>query len=166
MAVKPVLRALQALGSPNPELRTLQMAKSGPLKTDQDFYIIKAPFPPLLMSRDTKEGVGAGQTVGKTKEGYAGRVWDAGKLATAIKAITGVLEVGLFVGANGTQAEKLKGQGNAIGQHEVPDGVDGAVAGPMGGEGIMATQGGQKPVACYFGMQDGSVKVRKAPSET
>lgn len=141
------------------------MAKSGPLKTDQDFYIVKAPFPPLLMSRDTQPGVGAGQTMGKTKEGLEGRVWDAGKLATAIKSITGVLEVGLFVGANGTQAEKLKGQGQAIGHLDVPEGVDGAVAGAMGGEGIMATQGGQKPVACYFGLQDGTVRVRKAPSE-
>ena len=52
IAVKPVLRALRALGSPNPELRVLNQAKTGPLKTDQDNYIVKAPFPPLLMQRD------------------------------------------------------------------------------------------------------------------
>lgn len=86
MAVKPVLKALRALGSPNPELRTLSLLKAGPLKTDQDFYIIKAPFPPLLMSADIKSengestDLGEGQTTGMTKGGLEGRVWEAGKL--------------------------------------------------------------------------------------
>lgn len=165
IAVKPVLQALRALGSPNPELRILQVAKSGPLKTDQDFYIIKAPFPPLLTQRDvTSENHGSGETMGKTSEGLDGRVWEVGRLATAIKAITGVLEVGLFVGVSGTEMEKLKGQGNPVAAEELPKSVVGAVAGATTGEGMMASQGGQKPVAAYFGMKDGSVSVRTAPT--
>jgi ribose 5-phosphate isomerase A len=84
------------------------LEKSGPLKTDQGFYIVDAPFPTAL---------------------EAGLV-DA--LAKKIRDITGVLEVGLFCGFDGIEAElneEAKGRG-------------------------------QKPVAVYFGMEDGSVKLR------
>ena len=54
-------------------------------------------------------------------------------LSKAIKAITGVLDVGLFCGRDGIEASE-KGGGTVY--------------------------GGQKPVAVYFGMQDGSVEVR------
>lgn len=47
--------------------------------------------------------------------------------------IEGVLSVGLFVGMNGLKAERM---------------------------GMRA--GGQKPVAAYFGMEDGSVVVRNS----
>lgn len=59
--------------------------------------------------------------------------WEVEALAKEIKLIQGVLEVGLFVGRNGVQV---------------------AADGEAGG--------GQKPVAAYFGMEDGSVEVRQA----
>lgn len=75
----------------------------------------------------TKSDVAAGQD-GSGKGG----VWEVNQLAQAIKAIAGVLEVGIFSGLTGPQA---------------------AAAGGLGG---------QRPVAAYFGMPDGSVAVRKA----
>ena len=62
-------------------------------------------------------------------------VWEVEDLARAIKQITGVLEVGLFCGQTGPQVKAAGGSG-----------------------------GGQKPVAAYFGMEDGSVTSRKAKS--
>lgn len=59
--------------------------------------------------------------------------WDVDTLARDIKLIEGVLSVGLFVGENGVQAANSG-----------------------------ASRGGQKPVAAYFGMEDGSVVVRNA----
>jgi len=70
-----------------------------------------------------------------TADGEEGTVWGVTELAAAIKSITGVLEVGIFSGMNGPEARRMGGQG------------------------------GQKPVAVYFGMEDGSVKVRRAPGE-
>lgn len=46
--------------------------------------------------------------------------------------------MGLFVGRNGVQAQQDGGKGK---------------------------KGGEKPVAAYFGMEDGSVQVRKAEGE-
>lgn len=100
------------------------MTKAGPLQTDQGFYIIDAPFPPLLSSSDVKAGKD-----GSGKDG----IYDVATLAAKIKAITGVLEVGLFFGEDGDEAAK----------RGVP--------------------GGQRPVAVYFGLEDGEVKVRTAP---
>lgn len=65
-------------------------------------------------------------------KGEAGK-WDVETLAREIKLLEGVLSVGLFVGQNGFQAQKAGLQ-----------------------------KGGQKPVAAYFGMEDGSVQVRNA----
>ncbi|KAK5008657.1 ribose-5-phosphate isomerase rki1 [Cryomyces antarcticus] len=123
MAARTVITALRALGSPATKVRSGILAKAGPLKTDQDFFIVDAPFKPLLTASDVRNGQD-----GSGKDG----VWDIETLCQKIKMISGVLEVGLFVGKNGyeTQAE--------------------------GG------QGGQKPVAAYFGMADGSVEVRRA----
>lgn len=59
-------------------------------------------------------------------------MWEVDQLAARIKEITGVLEVGLFHGKNGFQAQAEGGEG------------------------------GQKPVAVYFGSEDGEVKVRHA----
>lgn len=115
-----VLLALKVLGSVKPFIRLNPLAKSGPLKTDQGFFIIDAPFPkPLLLSTD--DGLG---------DGVDGS-WRVVELAKKIKDITGVLEVGLFCGYDGIEAteQKLK-------------------------------VGGQKPVAVYFGMEDGSVETR------
>ena len=100
------------------------MAKAGPIKTDQDFFIVDAPFPhPLLISEDlspTRKGDGEG--------GH----WEVEQLARAIKDINGVLAVGIFCGPTGPEAQ---------------------AAGVVGG---------QRPIACYFGMADGSVLVREA----
>jgi ribose 5-phosphate isomerase A len=100
------------------------MSKAGPVKTDQDFYIIDAPFPePLLIAEDLANG--------KVGDGENG-VWEVEKLARTIKDINGVLAVGLFCGPTGPEAK---------------------AAGVVGG---------QRPIACYFGMPDGSVTLRRA----
>lgn len=114
---------LKELGSSNPLIREGNIAKTGPIKTDQDFFIIDAPFPPLL----TAEDVAAGKD-GTGKNG----IWQVELLADKIRQIHGVLEVGIFSGRTGPQA---------------------SAAGTIGGE---------KPVACYFGMEDGTVTVRQA----
>lgn len=111
------------MGSVKPVIRHNAAAKEGPLKTDQGFFIIDAPFPPML----TKTDIEAGKD-GSGKDG----IWEVEELAQMIKAIPGVLEVGIFCGLTGLQAQ-------AVG-----------------------SIGGQKPVAAYFGMPDGSVTVRKA----
>jgi len=134
------------------------------MKTDQDFFIIDAPFPPLLTKRDvesggnvdlsivtsqrgdeegkggelsldkeaTFKGVKAAGSAAKIGSGQGGK-WNVLELSKAIKSITGVLEVGIFAGLDGVEAEE------------------------------QAVHGGQKPVAVYFGMTDGTVKVRTAP---
>jgi len=100
------------------------MAKAGPIKTDQDFFIIDAPFPhPLLIAEDVAKG-----EVGNGEDGK----WEVEKLARAIKDINGVLGVGIFCGPTGPEAQ---------------------AAGVVGG---------QRPIACYFGMADGSVTLRRA----
>ncbi|KAF2755441.1 ribose 5-phosphate isomerase [Pseudovirgaria hyperparasitica] len=117
-----VIAALKALGSSNPVVRDDYMAKAGPIRTEQYFFIIDAPFPTLLTTGDAaKDPNGGDGTDGK---------WEVGKLSRAIKKITGVLEVGLFCGMDGVEATRA------------------------------GLTGGQKPVAVYFGLQDGSVKVR------
>jgi ribose 5-phosphate isomerase A len=118
-----VIRKLEELGSVDPAIRASATAKEGPLKTDQGFFIIDAPFKPLLIKADIE----AGQD-GSGKDG----VWAVDVLARKINEITGVLEVGIFQGLTGPQA---------------------SAAGDVGG---------QRPVAAYFGMADGSVSVRKA----
>jgi hypothetical protein len=138
-----VIGELRQLGSPQPFIREgstfsrpwlvtcLQgkglTSKAGPIKTDQDFFIVDAPFPQLLIASD----VAAGKD-GSGKDG----VWEVQALTKAIKQIPGVLEVGIFHGLTGPEATKY------------------------------GVKGGQRPVACYFGMQDGTVTVRKAPSKT
>jgi ribose 5-phosphate isomerase A len=123
IAAHRVILKLKELGSIDPAIRASASEKEGPLKTDQDFFIIDAPFPPLLIKAD----IAAGQD-GNGKDG----VWAVEVLARKIREIAGVLEVGIFHGLTGPQA---------------------AAAGGVGGE---------RPVAAYFGMADGSVSVRKA----
>lgn len=144
IAYNNVLGSLRALGCPDPRLRRVKAAdKEEPLRTDQNFLLLMAPFPPLATNEDPqpKETDQA-----KTKDGQTGRVWNAEKLSTAIKMIPGVLDVGLFVGFNGLEALKRSGG------KRLQDPIVG--------------QAGQKPVAMYFGMQDGSVKERKAPDSS
>ena len=130
-----VAAALRMLGSTGPKLRTTLLEKSGPLKTDQDFYILDAPFPPLLTSADVAAGKGKG-------DGSDG-TWEVNNISRAIKGLTGVLEVGIFAGLNGIDAQALRENDQST----------------------KAVKGGQKPVAVYFGMQDGSIKVRTAEGE-
>ncbi|KIW90750.1 ribose 5-phosphate isomerase A [Cladophialophora bantiana CBS 173.52] len=128
-AARQVMKRLRMLGSRStagvgPMIREGHLAKAGPVKTDQDFFIVDAPFPhPLLIAEDlTPERPGDGEN------GY----WEVEQLARAIKDINGVLAVGLFCGPTGPEAE---------------------AAGVIGG---------QRPIACYFGMTDGTVSVRSA----
>ncbi|KAB8342777.1 hypothetical protein FH972_022375 [Carpinus fangiana] len=135
MASSYVIAALKALGSPDPQVRLMNTGTQSPgnvgpspMKTDQNFWIVMAPFPPLLTSKDAS----AAGTEGKTTEGLTGKLWEVSQLASAIKSIPGVLDVGIFTGVNGPEAQAQEGQG------------------------------GQKPIAAYFGMSDGTVKVRTA----
>jgi ribose 5-phosphate isomerase A len=130
-----VAAALRTLGSTDPKLRTTLLEKSGPLKTDQDFYIIDAAFPQLLTKKDVENGKGKG-------DGSDG-TWEVNNIAKAIKSLTGVLEVGIFSGLNGLDAQELRAKSGEK----------------------SAVSGGQVPVAVYFGMQDGSVIVRTADGE-
>jgi ribose 5-phosphate isomerase A len=116
-----VLRELEIIGSKSPKIREHSLAKTGPIQTDQSFYIIDAPFETLL----TPEDVAAGKD-GSGKNGS----WEVSVLAERIKKITGVLEVGLFYGMDGDEAQAA------------------------------GLKGGQKPVACYFGTADGGVSVQ------
>ncbi|MCJ1311833.1 ribose-5-phosphate isomerase rki1 [Agyrium rufum] len=133
LSLHTVLASLRHLGSNNPEVRTGTQSKSGPLKTDQDNFIVDAPFLPLLIPSDIKNS-NSSHPAHKGMEGRGddGR-WEVETLAKEIKLIEGVLSVGVFSGENGPQVLS------------------------RGGE-----TGGQKPVAAYFGMQDGSVEVRRA----
>ena len=125
-ARNPVLAELRRLGSSGPFVREGHISKAGPIKTDQDNFIVDAPFPTLLLPVDSKKD----QTSEGKREGGA---WEVMELAKQIKQIEGVLSVGLFAGLNGVQAM-------ASGKRA----------------------GGQKPIAAYFGMEDGSVRVREA----
>lgn len=60
-------------------------------------------------------------------------VWEVHQLGRRLKRIVGILEVGLFHGRNGIQVTNSGEEG-----------------------------GGQKPVAAYFGMENGEVEVRMA----
>ncbi|CAF9917720.1 ribose-5-phosphate isomerase rki1 [Imshaugia aleurites] len=129
LAVTTVISALKRLGSSAPFVREGHIQKAGPIKTDQDNFIIDAPFPSLLLYTDIEQAAkqGVKELKGQGEDGQ----WEVQALAKEIKALEGVLSVGLFVGENGLQA-KAKGK----------------------------IAGGQKPVAAYFGMEDGSVAVR------
>lgn len=79
----------------------------------------------------------------KDEKKWAGeKGWTPGTLARAIGSITGVLEVGLFTGVDGVEAAEAEERDEREGR------------------GRRGRVGGEKPVACYFGMEDGSVEVR------
>ena len=92
--------------------------------TDNGCWIIDAPFKPLLMASDLKEG--------QKGDGEDG-VWEVHQLGRRLKRIVGVLDSGLFHGRNGVEVTSAGEEG-----------------------------GGQKPVAAYFGMENGEVQVRTA----
>lgn len=60
-------------------------------------------------------------------------IWEVHNLGRRLKRTVGILEVGLFHGRNGLQVEAAGEEG-----------------------------GGQKPVAAYFGMENGEVEIRMA----
>ena len=127
-SIQVVLNELRDLGSTSPAVREGHINKAGPIKTDQDNFIIDAPFPtPLLIAKETSSAVEGLE--GKGEKG----LWGVEHLERELKLIEGVLSVGLFCGRNGAQA-RAEGK----------------------------SKGGQKPVAAYFGMEDGSVKRRVA----
>ncbi|KAL8714316.1 MAG: hypothetical protein Q9220_001647 [cf. Caloplaca sp. 1 TL-2023] len=136
LASRVVLHKLRSLGSKDPAIRTGQLQKAGPIKTDQDNFIVDAPFPnPLILPTDIAKANSLHEThEGVQGDGQDGK-WEVERLADRVKRITGVLEVGIFSGMNGLQVAKL---------------------------GEDAVEGGQKPMAAYFGMEDGSVNVREA----
>ena len=125
LATNAVLAELRLLGSSNPIVRENALSKAGPIKTDQDNFIVDAPFPTLMLPVDIDK------SSQQQKGGF--ETPEVMQLSRAIKSIEGVLSVGLFAGLNGVQAMS---QGKRA--------------------------GGQKPVAAYFGMEDGSVVVREA----
>ncbi|MCJ1275710.1 ribose-5-phosphate isomerase rki1 [Puttea exsequens] len=133
LATHTVFARLEELGATSTVLREGHMMKAGPIKTDQDNFIIDACFKPLLLPIDVEKSL----SLHPSQKGMDGRgedgVWEVKELAREIKAIEGVLSVGLFVGENGLQSLKRG-----------------------------TRRGGQKPVAAYFGMDDGSVRVRHA----
>lgn len=114
IAAPTVLMKLRGMGSVDPRVRLNPLSKSGPLRTDQGFYIVDAPFPGRL--RGPK---------------------DVGELARQIKDIVGVLEVGFFYNMD---------------PYEAAEHTD-----------LKTQEVGDKPVAAYFGMMDGSVQVRVSP---
>ena len=127
------METLENLGSAKPFIREGAIQKAGPIKTDQDNFIIDAPFKALLLPKDIEKSNSLHPThAGMEGNGEDG-LWEVEKLAKEIKGIEGVLSVGLFFGMNGSEIEKAGRR-----------------------------TGGQKPVAAYFGMEDGSVVIRKA----
>ncbi|KAK5165068.1 ribose-5-phosphate isomerase rki1 [Saxophila tyrrhenica] len=102
IAYKSVMEALKAMGSMSPQLREHSLSKTGPIQTDQSFYIIDAPFKQLLTRTDVEKGQDGGG-----KDG----VWDVDTLAKRIKEINGVLEVGLFHGQNGDEVASTEVKG-------------------------------------------------------
>ena len=123
LACRAVLETLESLGSDKPFIREGPMQKAGPIKTDQDNFIIDAPFPTLLLPRDIELSNSLHPAhVGVEGTGEDGK-WEVETLAKEIKGIEGVLSVGLFVGMNG---EDVQNAGKKV--------------------------GGQKPVAEYFVM--------------
>jgi ribose 5-phosphate isomerase A len=123
-AAPTIKRILITLGSPNPVIRQGGSAKAGPVVTDNGMWIMDAPFPPLLLPSDLKEG-----DKGNGEHG----TWEVDQLGRQLKSIVGVLETGIFHGRNGVEVSNAGEEG-----------------------------GGQKPVAAYFGMENGEVLVRLA----
>ncbi|KAL9599656.1 MAG: hypothetical protein Q9179_003495 [Wetmoreana sp. 5 TL-2023] len=133
LAARSVLTHLSLLGSSSPKVRPGLLQKTGPVKTDQDNFIVDAAFKTLLLPRDIQKSNSHHPAHGGVQETGQDGVWEVESLAKEIKGIVGVLEVGLFCGMNGEEVERMGGRA-----------------------------GGQKPVTAYFGMPDGSVTIRRA----
>lgn len=93
-----VLVRLQAMGSPNPAVRSGLPSKAGECVTDNGMWIIDAPFAPLLLPKDV--------AAGKDGQGQGG-AWEVRALADELLRLPGVVEIGLFHGFNGDEAVAL-----------------------------------------------------------
>ena len=72
MSAQVVLSELRDLGSTGPVIREGAINKAGPIKTDQDNFIVDAPFPkPLIVVRESIEAK-ANLGVGTGKDGCVG----------------------------------------------------------------------------------------------
>ena len=139
LAVTVVLDQLvHELGSAKPEIRQLGSGKVSPLKTDQNNFIVDAPFPTLLLPRDVEDGI-----VMDKKKG----IWEVQALAREIKHIEGVLSVGIFSGENGDEARargsRMGGQKPSAVYFGMQDGsveVKTAAAASVGASGSAITQ--------------------------
>lgn len=127
MAAPDVLNRLVELGSPKPLIRPGLPGKAGEVVTDNGMWIIDAPFEPLLLEHELEA----------SSKGRQGDKWGLNALAEQIMKIPGVVEIGLFYGVNGKEAQSQGQYGYA-----------------------------QKPVAAYFGMQDGTVEHKGAKPST
>ncbi|KAI0131952.1 ribose 5-phosphate isomerase A [Xylariales sp. AK1849] len=95
LATEAVRRELITMGSIKPLIRSGLPGKAGHIVTDNGNHVIDAPFPPLLLNSE------------KDKMDPSRGLWTVDTLAARIKSITGVLEIGIFSGPNGPQAQKL-----------------------------------------------------------
>ncbi len=97
LAGKRVLNELRLLGSSNPVIRQGLPKKAGPVVTDNGMWLIDAPFSPLLLPRDTDNGV-------EPREGALGP-WTVDGLADRLIKIPGIVEIGLFTGFHGYEVK-------------------------------------------------------------
>ena len=98
LAVGSVCTSLEMLGSETPRVREGSILKAGPIKTDQDNFIVDAPFEMLRLRGEGEEGQSS-----EVQGGSQGRRWEVEALAKEIKLIEGVLSVGIFCGEDGEQ---------------------------------------------------------------
>ncbi|KAI9832210.1 MAG: ribose-5-phosphate isomerase rki1 [Phylliscum demangeonii] len=143
LAAPAVLHALRRLGSLNPCLRLGGAAKAGPIVTDNGNFIVDAPFPPLALASDFPHPhppAAAAPPAGRTPQGR----WQVEALASRLKQIVGVVETGLFCRRTGLELDRVAGQE------------------PAGAAADADADAEPKPVAAYFGMENGEVQVRTA----
>lgn len=95
LATEAVRRELITIGSRKPYIRSGLPGKAGHIVTDNGNHVIDAPFPPLLLNSE------------KDRMDPEKGLWTVEALAARIKQMTGVLEIGIFSGPNGPQAQKL-----------------------------------------------------------
>jgi len=99
-----------------------------------------------------KDGQVESSKMAKTTDGQEGRVWNVEVLAEKIKAITGVLEVGIFYGY-ALQLAKEVWLGITLTSMRRLTGPQAAAQG---------AQGGQKPVAFYIGKTEKCILLKLA----
>lgn len=171
LALAPVRAALRALGSPLPTLRTGPMDKAGPLKTDQANFIIDAPFPTLLLPRDstTQNPTSTTQNPTSTTQPPAStpQTPDPTPATQVQTSLHNTLASPSPSPSTSTSSPPPPGRWEASTLARAIKLIEGVLSvglfvGENGDEAAAAGRksGGQKPVAAYFGMADGGVVVR------